>query len=114
MTPIDLSGSDCNMATPCSPEEDCKHLYVQHERVVELPRSGTVTFRFKRGPVSITEGSGSRPASASVDLSLYEIVSTTDAGAESEDDERPESTLDELFESARKEDAAEEDDKETE
>lgn len=110
MAPIDLSSSDTANPYPCSPEsEDCKHLYVQHERVVELPRSGTVTFRFKRGPVSITEGTGASPASASVDLSLYEIVGTTTDGAESEDDERPESTLDELFELARKED-----DKETE
>ena len=111
MAPIDLSSSDCSQLSPCSPEQDCKHLYVQHERVVELPRSGTVTFRFKRGPVSITEGAGPRAASASVDLSLYEIVGTTDDGAadEDDDDSRPDSALDELFERARKEN-----DKETE
>lgn len=111
MAPIDLSSSDTSNPYPASPEseEGCKHLYVQHERVVELPRSGTVTFRFKRGPVSITEGAGASPASASVDLSLYEIVDTTDDGAESEDDERPESSLDELFERARKEDDKETD-----
>lgn len=98
--PISLSesGATENLVSPGRAESGL-HLYVSHPRVSELPEEGCITFRFKRGPRTVTEGD-SGIARASVDLRLTEIC---DVEAHESDDEPKEDPLDELFKKAASE-----------
>lgn len=98
-------GGELAANSPVSSEQDGKHLYLDDPRVVELPEEGCITFRFKRGPVTLVEGSDNRPGRASVDLTLVEIC---DVKAEElreygvgDESDQTESTIDSLFEKLR-------------
>jgi hypothetical protein len=106
---LDNSGSLCE---PCSPPEPGKHLYLDDPRVVELPECGCITFRFKRGPVTIKEGGSGREASASADLTLTEICAVKEEASgdveEYEKSDKVENQIDKLFEELRGKEEAEE------
>jgi hypothetical protein len=98
-TPIPLSeASDLNpLPEPATPREG-KYLYIRHPRVVDLPASGCVTFRFTRNPVTVTEPLNGKPGSASVELHLTEICGyTADEDAAESATKSVEDELDEAF-----------------
>lgn len=104
--PLDSSG-------PMSPEmpsgmpESGLYLYVANPRVVELPEEGRITFSFKRGPITLKEGTEDRSGQASVDLCLKEIVEVcaceVEEGEPKGEYAKSENAIDSLFESLRKE-----------
>ena len=107
--PIDLSlSSRFNATTPATPfDSEGKNLYLDHPRVAELPEEGCITFKFRRGPVTLREGFSGHPGSASADLTLIEICNVKaekvsyEGPEEHEDESRTENQIDELFESLR-------------
>ncbi len=100
--PIPLSpANDGIMANPISPESpEGLHLFISHPRVAELPEEGCITFRFKRGPRTVTEGEGGI-SRASVDLRLLEICEVE--AEEGEESEKKDDPIDKLFAEAEKE-----------
>ena len=95
--------------SPVERDADGLHLFIDNPRVVELPEQGCITFRFSRGPVTITEASKSSAARAHVDLTLTEICDVKEEeapeGVEAKD------ALDELFAGIREPDEIDGDDK---
>jgi hypothetical protein len=92
--------------SPSGPEETGLYLFVTNPRVVELPEEGKITFVFKRGPVTLREGTEERPGSASVDLRLLEICDVCACEVEAREKGEygeSENAIDSLFESLRKE-----------
>jgi hypothetical protein len=79
------------------------NLYVSNPKVVDLPEEGKITFKFKRGPVTLREGRGESEGTASVDLSLYEIceVEECPVTGSAEPDRETENAIDDIFESIR-------------
>lgn len=88
--------------SPAMPEGGL-NLYVSDPKVVDLPPEGKVTFKFKRGPVTLREGRGEQEGTASVDLSLFEIceVEECPVSGPAEPDRETENAIDEIFESIR-------------
>lgn len=101
LEPISLGGASCYPASQCAPVEVSEqglHLYVNNPRVIELPEEGCITFRFRRGPVTIVGPSRHGPGTASADLTLTEICEVEKS--EAEEYEKPtqlEGVIDELF-----------------
>ncbi len=106
--PIQLTREFIDLPSPGQPEG--LYLHVSDPRVVDLPREGCITFRFTRGPATITEATGDEPARASVDLQLTEICEVEETEMEDLGETKNEAAekLDELFEKASSEE--EEDD----
>lgn len=91
--PIDLTqSSSANIGLPSAPEGG-RHLYIENDRVEELPESGTITFRYVRGPITEVEALRGMPGRCSVDLTLTEICDFK--GEKKEESEGPD--LDKLY-----------------
>lgn len=85
-----------------SSEDYGLHLFLNNPCVLDLPAEGTITFRFKKGPMTVTEGTDKRPAKASADLCLYEIVSSEEGEAQKDDDtDESQDAIDDLFDKAQ-------------
>ena len=106
--PISLSSGENHSVyksdSPVERESDGLHLFVSNPRVVDLPEQGCITFRFKRGPLTIKEGYKGSPGSASADLTLLEICDVKDE--ESPEVKESKDTIDEIFNSIRDESSA--------
>lgn len=100
--PISLSrGSEGSPATPLTGAEALNaglNLFISNPRVIDLPHEGCITFRFKRGPLTVTEAKDGRPGEARVDLSLLEICDVE--AHESEESESDEDPIDRYFRDA--------------
>jgi hypothetical protein len=73
-----------DLASPASPSESCPRAYLTGPKeLAELPKGGTVTFRFKREELSLRDG---QKAPVSVVLKLEAIVDASAEEAEMEDD----------------------------
>lgn len=107
---ISLTQNSANYSPviPCGPGEDGLHLYVSNDRVTELPEEGEITFRFRRGPITVVEALRGQSGRASVDLSLKEICGVKAEKNESEYSNESNGVLDDLFEKAKAENASEE------
>ncbi len=91
---------------PCgSPDADGLNLYVSNPAVVDLPVEGEITFRYKRGPATLTEASSRGPARASADFVLLEIVDVK-AGESEETVSHEANQIDKFFEQARAEEVS--------
>ena len=75
-----------------------QRISVNSPRVLEIPENGCITFRFKRGTVTLQSSSAGNPGSARADLELLEIVDV-EAGEcdEPETKESAPDKIDELF-----------------
>jgi hypothetical protein len=103
--PISLDrDNSANVAYPEPYPSEGLSLYINHPCVVDLPEEGTITFRFKRGPVTLTQATKSSPSRATTDLCLCEIVDCTEEKSESESEAtREANAIDRIFEQVRKE-----------
>lgn len=101
--PIDLTERGYE-PIPSGPSEGL-HLFISDPRVVDLPDGGCITFKFKRGPVTLTESTKSSPGTASCDLTLLEICEVEHVeeynDQDADNDSRPDNVIDELFREAR-------------
>lgn len=114
--PIRLNGEASSSAQPWDSisrqsegDGDGLHLFLSHPRAIELPKSGCITFKFARGPVTVTEAYRDRPGSATVDLTLIEICEveehsdseTEEASEEISEHLEGDDLIDRLFDEAR-------------
>jgi hypothetical protein len=102
--PISLARSNY-APTPCKECETPEglSLYIDNPCVVDLPVEGEITFRFKRGPATLTEASSRGPSRASADFTLLEIVGCKEIASGDEPTSHETNQIDELFEAARRE-----------
>ena len=105
MDPISLK-RDEGLNAPAMAGEDGLFLHISNPCVVDLPESGLITFRYRRGDLHLVKGEEVR---AFTDLNLTEIVDVESCEDESEDDEKAEDNLDKLFAEAAKAEPSEED-----
>lgn len=104
-TPISLAGADRNAGSLTSPvehEADGLHLFIDNPAVATMPEEGLITFRYRRGPLSLRESSGERPGSANADFTLTEICEVKEEKASSAVEAEAKDVVDELFESISK------------
>lgn len=74
------------------PSEDGLNLFISDPRVLDLPLEGEITFRYRRGPATVTEAVKGKEARASADFTLLEIVECEECEVESEASETEESS----------------------
>jgi hypothetical protein len=100
--PISLARPDFGPPVVASESGEGLSLYVDNPCVVELPVEGEITFRYRRGPATLTEASSRGPARAAADFTLLEIVGCKEIAS---NDELSHETneIDKLFETARRE-----------
>lgn len=105
---IDLTGDYNTPTSPVSPDVgDGPRVFLDNPAVLDLPDEGTITFRFKRGPITIREPHRGQSGSASADLCLCQLLSWTEEEPADDGDEDNETSpagrdrIDELFEEAR-------------
>lgn len=96
------SNAGYGIATPTASSSDCLHLFIDNPRIADLPKSGRFTFRYEKGPMTLREAGPERPAGASADFKLYEIVDAK-AAPEQEDDSTPGDVLDKILEEVQAE-----------
>lgn len=105
--PISLARSD--YGSPVALNESSGgglNLYIDNPSVVELPLEGEITFRFKRGPVTLREASSRGPAGATADLTLFEITAVKKGDCCEEESAHEANEIDKLFALARSEESA--------
>lgn len=99
--PISLAGSsygDAKATSPVEREADGLHLFIDNPAVATMPEEGLITFRYRRGPLSLRESSGGRPGSANADFTLTEICEVKEEKASSAVEAEAKDVVDELFE----------------
>jgi hypothetical protein len=88
---------------PVEFDGDGLHLFIDNPRVAELPENFCITFRGKRGPLTLRESGRGRPGSASADLTLVEICDVKEDDYEKPKVAEAKDVVDDIFESIRKE-----------
>lgn len=100
--PISLAGSS-NGAAVSSPSYADQaaglSLFIDNPEVANMPEEGLITFRFKRGPLTLRESDDSRPGSANAQFTLTEICDVTEDKGSSAKEPEAKDVVDELFKS---------------
>lgn len=98
--PINLGKSMDSMSEPAMPSKDAEHfpsLYLEWDSDYELPKSGTMTVKFKRASQSNSEDrDGKTRQNVTLDITSIESVSGGKEKSKSDEDEDRGSHLDKL------------------
>lgn len=104
LTPVQYSTS------PATSIESGLFLHIENACVAELPEEGEITFRYKRGPVTLVGSTKDSPARAYADFNLTEITCCEACKSEEDSDtKKTESRIDELLEEALESESEKED-----